>query len=61
MVQWLAKYQDAHRLVLISGHDSATTMWEHYYKAMTLDEAEAYWSVKPHDGLPNAVSFAAGA
>ena len=58
---WLAKYHDAHRLVLISGHDSATTMWEHCHRGMTQEEAEAYWSAKPSDAyvLPNVVSFAA--
>jgi integrase len=60
---WLAKHQDAHRLVLISGHDSATTMWEHYHRGMTREEAEAYWSVKPSEAyaLPKVVSSAAEA
>jgi hypothetical protein len=33
-------------------------MWQHYYKAMTPQEAEAYWQVRPPNALPNVVSFA---
>jgi integrase len=57
---WLAMHRDANQLVLISGHDSPTTMWEHYHRGMTQEEAEAYWSVRPCDGFVNVVPFAAG-
>jgi integrase len=57
---WLAKHQDAHQLVLISGHDSESTMWEHYHRGMTQEEAEAYWSVRPPKACQSSkvVSFA---
>jgi 5-methylcytosine-specific restriction endonuclease McrA len=36
-----------------------TTMWEHYHRGMTPEEAEAYWQVRPNvHALPNVVSFA---
>ena len=57
---WLAMHRDANQLVLISGHDPPTTMWEHYHRGMTQEEAEAYWSVRPCDGFVNVVPFAAG-
>ena len=44
---WLAAYQDVNKLVLMSGHDSADTMWRHYHKGVTREEAEKFWAIMP--------------
>jgi len=44
---WLRQYGDINKLVLQAGHDSPTTMWNHYYQAMTLEDAAAFWGIYP--------------
>jgi hypothetical protein len=29
------------------GHESAATMWDHYYQAVTTEAAAAFWSIYP--------------
>jgi integrase len=43
----LAKHGDLTKSLLASGHTDAKIFWQHYYRAMSADEAEKYWSVKP--------------
>jgi integrase len=44
---WLAKYEDANKLVLQSGHTDAQTMWDHYHRGVTRDEADKFWAIHP--------------
>jgi integrase len=44
---WLAKHKDVNKLVLQSGHDSPDTMWRHYHRGTTAEEAERFWSIVP--------------
>jgi integrase len=53
---WLAQHKDINALVLISGHDNVRTMWNHYYAAVTSEQALAYWNVRPSSEL-NVVPF----
>jgi integrase len=39
---WLAKHQDANKLVLQSGHTDAQTMWDNYHAGVTRAEAEKF-------------------
>jgi integrase len=55
---WLAKHRDVNRLVLMSGHDSADTMFRHYHRGMTEAEAERFWAIVPPEGqLSKVVPF----
>jgi integrase len=58
---WLATHKDADKLLLISGHDSRQTMWDHYYRGMTVSEAAKYWEVKPSFSTPLKVIQFSGA
>ncbi len=59
---WLATHKDADKLLLISGHDSRQTMWDHYYRGMTPAEAAKYWGVKPSFPVAsNVVRFSGAA
>lgn len=44
---WLAMHKDVNRLVLMSGHDDADTMWRHYHRGATEAEAAAFWALRP--------------
>jgi integrase len=44
---WLRQHGDINKLVLQAGHDSPTTMWNHYYQAMTPQDATAFWAIYP--------------
>jgi integrase len=55
---WLAFHEKIDRLVLISGHDSVDTMWQHYYKGTTKAAAAAFWNLYPPAINPeNVVRF----
>jgi integrase len=54
---WLARHKDINGLVLISGHDNVRTMWNHYYAAVSPEQALAYWNVRPSCGRANVVAF----
>jgi integrase len=55
---WLAKYKDVNRLVLLTGHDSPDTMWEHYHRGVTEAEAEKFWAIMPPVESENVIAFA---
>jgi integrase len=44
---WLRQHGDINKLVLQAGHESAATMWDHYYQAVTTEAAAAFWSIYP--------------
>src|SRR5260221_7676297 len=44
---WLRQHGDINRLVIQAGHESAATMWNHYYQAVTPEVAAAFWSIFP--------------
>jgi integrase len=43
----LAKFGDVTKSLLASGHTDSKIFWQHYYRAMSASEAEAYWSIRP--------------
>ena len=43
----LAEHGDITKSLLASGHTGAKVFWQHYYRAMSKEEAEKYWEVKP--------------
>jgi integrase len=43
----LAEHGDITKSLLASGHTDAKVFWQHYYRAMSKEEAEKYWAVKP--------------
>ena len=57
---WLAVHRDINQLVLISGHDSVDTMWRHYHKGVTEEEAKAFWAIKPPGNLGNVIFMVTG-
>ena len=52
---WLAKHEDANKLVLQSGHTGAETMWEHYHRGTKKKEANNFWAIRPAKGKGNIV------
>jgi integrase len=44
---WLRQHGDINKLVIQAGHESAATMWQHYYQAITPEAAAAFWSIFP--------------
>jgi integrase len=44
---WLRHHGSIDKLVIQAGHDSPTTMWNHYYQAMTSEDATAFWNIYP--------------
>ena len=52
---WLAAYQDVNKLVLMSGHDSPTTMWNHYHLAIKEAEAARFWAIRPPQQQPKKI------
>jgi integrase len=44
---WLATHRDADKLVLMSGHDDAATMWRRYHAGVSEDDAKRFWSIRP--------------
>jgi integrase len=52
---WLAMHKDVNRLVLETGHTSASTMWEHYHRGTSETEAKKFWSVLPPAELINVI------
>jgi integrase len=44
---WLRQHGDINKLVLQAGHESPTVMWNHYYQAMTPQDAAAFWAIYP--------------
>lgn len=48
---WLATHEDANKLVLLSGHTDAQTMWDNYHKGVKKAEAEKFWSIVPPQNL----------
>lgn len=56
---WLAKHHDANKLVLMSGHDDADTMWTNYHRGTTEAEAERFWSILPPAAPANVVPMVA--
>ena len=44
---WLRQHGDINKLVLQAGHQSAQTLWDHYYQAVTPADAAAFWSIFP--------------
>lgn len=58
---WLAKHEDANKLVLQSGHTDANTMWTLYHQGVTKEEARAFWALRPpKTGRPrNVIRMAA--
>jgi integrase len=58
---WLNKYENADKLVLLSGHTDKDTMWERYHAGVTKAEAEKFWSIRPPKKPGNVVPFAATA
>jgi integrase len=43
----LAKHGDLTKSLLASGHTDAKVFWQHYYRAMSKEEAKEYWAIKP--------------
>jgi integrase len=43
----LAEHGDITKSLLASGHTDAKVFWQHYYRAMSKEEAAKYWAVKP--------------
>lgn len=52
---WLNKYENADRLVLLSGHTDKDTMWERYHAGVTKAEADKFWSIMPPTVAPNII------
>jgi integrase len=48
----LAKFQDAPALALQMGHTATAMLFSHYREVVTLEQAEAYWSILPTQDLP---------
>jgi integrase len=44
---WLRQHGDIDRLVLQAGHESPTVLWNHYYQAMTPEDAARFWTIYP--------------
>jgi integrase len=44
---WLRQHGDINKLVLQAGHESPTVMWNHYYQAMSPEDATAFWNIFP--------------
>jgi integrase len=55
---WLAKYKDANKLVLQSGHTDANTMWTRYHQGVTEAQAEKFWSIVPPNADAKIIAFA---
>jgi integrase len=56
---WLAMHGDVNKLVLLSGHTDAATMWEHYHKGVKKEQSERFWSIKPPVDVENVIAFQA--
>jgi hypothetical protein len=58
---WLAKHHEVNRLVLMSRHDDAETMWRHYHRGAE-KEAARYWAILPPSiDVSKVIAFHAGA
>lgn len=44
---WLAQFNDEHKLRANLGHKSASELWDHYHKATTKRDAEKFWAIAP--------------
>ena len=44
---WLRQHGDINKLVLQAGHESPTVLWNHYYQAMSPEDAAAFWNIFP--------------
>ena len=44
---WLRQHGDINKLVLQAGHESPTVLWNHYYQAMSPQDAAAFWNIFP--------------
>jgi hypothetical protein len=43
----LAEHGNITKSLIASGHTDAKVFWQHYYRAMSKEEAAKYWAVKP--------------
>jgi hypothetical protein len=55
----LAHDNDTDGLVIQSGHEDKTVMWESYYRATTKEKAKEFWSIRPPKRGSKIVPFAA--
>jgi integrase len=44
---WLAIHSDVNRLNNLMGHTSPEMLWRHYHKAVTQNQAKAFWRIEP--------------
>jgi len=44
---WLAKHQDSGALSLHMGHSNSRIVFDHYRAPVPVEEAEAYWNIRP--------------
>jgi integrase len=57
---WLvANNNDTDTLVVLSGHEDKTVMWDSYYRATTKEKARKFWSLRPRRQEPKIIPFAA--
>jgi integrase len=55
---WLRQHGDINQLVLQAGHESPTVLWNHYYQAMTPQDAATFWAIyPPRAGEQRIVAF----
>jgi integrase len=54
---WLCAGKDINELLLLCGHMSVSTTWEHYYKGTTEQEAKRFWAIMPPCESPNVIAF----
>jgi integrase len=55
---WLAEHGDINQLVLMSGHTSVNTMWNHYHRGTRKEDAKEFWSILPPKTAESVIPIA---